>query len=147
MFWCCEPLMRFRSSLHLHNKIGLKLVSFHAIISHFFPTYPRCLSSGGRHDRAALPAGCPGHPRGPRLPGTDASAASTAGGSSCAATPRHALDQRRRAANLHIPGQLFGDIVRGIDLDRLRSCVKLLEVVEGAPAMEKLPYRKLPMIT
>ena len=29
----------------------------------------------------------------------------------------------------------------GIDLDRLRSCVELLEVFEGAPAMEKLPDR------
>ena len=57
-------------------------------------------------DRAALPAGGPGDPRGPRLPRSNAAPASFRSSGATAAPP-HAVDEQRRAAHLHLSGQLL----------------------------------------
>ena len=69
-------------------------------------------------DRAALPAGGLGDPRGPRLPGSDAAPAPVRAdhGTGATAAPPHAVDEQRRAAHLHLSGQLLVDLEIGLTI-------------------------------
>ena len=72
-------------------------------------------SSRRFNDRAALPARGPGDPRGPRLPRSNAAPASFRSSGATAAPP-HAVDEQRRAAHLHLSGQLLVDLEIGLTI-------------------------------